>query len=717
MFKKRTPFIEQMQQTECGLCCLAMVSGYYNGNYTLNELREFNEAGRDGLNLLNLRNLGRDLGFDTKVLKTNTCNQSELNHIQLPAIVFFDNNHFVVLEKVKKGMYHIIDPGFGRKKLEYSEFKSKYKNIIMELKPNSSFKERKKTAVWMDYLKQLKEKPYLVMWILLAALVLQLSMLIVPILIQYLIDNILIQGDQNLLFWFMTGIISLLVIQGGFQYLRGHLVIKLNTFLDKSLMSKFFSHILKLPFKYFQTRSFGDILYRASSLRIIRDMMSSQLVLGTLNIGSIIFILIYMTIKSPILAVAVFGLAMISVIFTIMHSLKLKEKNAEEISMNAQLQGYQTEILYGISSVKVSGIEKEVYSNWDEFLNKQIRAYRLKEIFLNYITSVTSMMQTVFPLIILWLGSYQVFSGALTIGELVAFHSLCGTFFSSSNSLIQTYNSINVTTGYLIRVNDVLKSKKEQEGDRQIQLNGGVELQNVSFKYEQHGEDILRNINLKINPGDKIAIIGKSGAGKSTLASIILGLYQPSEGDVYFDNIHLNQLKLNELRKQIGVVPQNVSLFNQTIKENITFGNQNVTDEGLINSIKMANIEEDISNMPMGVNTMVSEMGMNLSGGQRQRVALARALVNKPSIMLLDEATSSLDHHNEKKIDDYLKGLNCTRVIITHNFSSIVDANNIIEVKDGKIINQGNHEEMLLLSDFYNSFHSRSKKDYHMAAT
>lgn len=456
-------------------------------------------------------------------------------------------------------------------------------------------------------------------------------------------------------------------------------------------------------------------MYRASSLRIIRDMVSSQLVLGILNIGSIIFILIYMLAKSPVLAIAVFLLGTISIIFTLLHSIKLKEKNAEEISMNAQLQGYQTEMLYGISSVKISGIESEIYNNWDRMLENQIKSYRIKENFLNYITSTTSMMQMVFPLVILWLGAYQVFNGVLTIGELVAFYSLCGTFFSSSNSLIQTYNAINMTTGYLIRVNDVLKSEEETTGEKTLKLKGHVELQDVSFKYGQHSEKVLENINLKISQGDKVAIIGKSGAGKSTLASIILGLYRADEGDVYFDGVHMNKWKISDLRRQIGVVPQNVSLFNQTIKENITFGNRKVSDEDLILALRMANIEEDINNMPMGINTMVSEMGMNLSGGQRQRVALAKALVNKPSIMLLDEATSSLDHHNEKEIDHYLKILNCTRVIITHNFSSIKDADKIIEVKDGRIINQGNHDEMLLLSDFYTSFHSKSKSDFQLA--
>ncbi|GLI84825.1 peptidase C39 [Rossellomorea marisflavi] len=710
MFKKRTPFIEQMQQTECGLSCIAMVSGYYNGHYSLNELREFSEAGREGLNLLSLRNLARDIGFDARVLKTDSCAEEELKHFKLPAILFFDANHYVVLEKVHKNYFQIIDPGYGRKKLNYKEFESKFQNIIIELRPNEEFTPKKKPPVWKDYLKHLKEKPSLITGILVTALILQLSMLLIPILIQYLIDHILLEGNRNVLFWFMTGIVSLMIIQGGFQYFRGQLLIKLNVLLDQRLMGKFFSHILRLPLKYFQTRSFGDILFRASSLRVIRDMMSTQLVMGVLNIGSVIFIFIYMMVKSPILATTVVGLALLSVIFTILNSAKLKEKNTEEVSMNSQMQGYQTEILYGISSVKVSGLEKEVYSKWEGHLDNIIRTYRKKEGFLNYINSINGVMQTVFPLIILWVGAFQVFNGSITIGGLVAFHSLCGQFFSSSNTLIHTYNSINITTSYLMRVSDVLKSKIEPNGDVNIKLKGGVRLEDVSFSYEKQGPAILKNINLDINPGDKVAIIGGSGAGKSTLASLILGLYQPLSGNVYFDDINMKNLDLSNLRKQIGVVPQNVSLFNQTIKDNITLGNNQVSQEDLLRAIQMANIGEDISRMAMGINTMVSEMGMNLSGGQRQRVALARSLLNKPTIMLLDEATSSLDHNNENKIDQYLEDLNCTRIIITHNLASITDADLIIEVKDGIIINEGNHESMIIKSDFYQSFHQNNTK-------
>ena len=239
-------------------------------------------------------------------------------------------------------------------------------------------------------------------------------------------------------------------------------------------------------------------------------------------------------------------------------------------------------------------------------------------------------------------------------------------------------------------------------------LKGGIELQNVSFSYTKYSPPVIKNISLKIEPGQKVALVGKSGSGKSTLARIILGLYQPDEGRILYDGHDLADIDKSTLRKQMGVVPQDVTLLNRSILENITLHNPKATMEEVIQAAKVAQIHDEIMAMPMKYHTMISEMGMNVSGGQRQRIALAQALLHKPSVLVLDEATSSLDHVNEEEIDAMLQQMKCTRIVIAHRLTTVMNADLILVLDDGEIIEQGTHEELLKSSEYYRSFYKES---------
>lgn len=702
--RKRIKLVEQSQHSECGLSCIAMITQYDNVYYSMNELRRIIETGRDGINLHDMREILRNIGYDCGVYKADV-KQLEQQFLtnKRPVIVLWNNNHYVVVEKVKKGYFYILDPATGKSKISKENFKDCYNNVVLKTnKSESNITTKKKKSAWPSYLIHLKKIPFLLLTITSLAIVLHLTMLVVPIIIQYLIDNIILQNQVSLLTIFMISIVSLAIVQSGLQYLSGKLIIKLNVFLDKKVIKGFFNHLIYLPYNFFQTRSFGDLLYRASSTTIIRDMMSSQFIVGILNIFSILFIFGYMIYQSYPLALLVLICTTISITFTLLSSSLLKSKNQEEVSARAKTQGFQTEFLYGIFNIKSAGMEKDVLSKWEVLFNRSVETYSDKEKLLNVIGSVNGTLKSISPLIVLWFGAYEVFNGSMTVGALVAFHSLSGQFFSNSESLVNTYNAINITTNYLERIKDIFDEKVERLGGKKINLEGNIKLTNVSFSYNKK-EKVLENVNLCINKGEKVAIIGKSGSGKSTLAKVILGLYNVDDGDVYYDDTNINEIDLSYLRKQIGIVPQEVSLFNQTIKYNISL-NRDLSSENIEYVSKIAQVYNDIQKMPLKFDTMISEMGLNMSGGQRQRIILARALLNKPSIMLLDEATSSLDYENENKIDEYLKELNCTRVIISHRLSSIQDADKIIELKDGIIINSGDHDYMLENSDYYNSY-------------
>ncbi len=703
----KTPFVEQMQQTECGLCCMAMVAGHYKSYYSLTELREIAGPGRDGVSLYYLAQLGKHIGFETKSYKVSL---EQLALIHLPAIAFWNSNHYVVIDKVSNGKVWFIDPSIGRQKKSLEEFGANFRGVVLELIPTEAVKKRKPKPVWKPFLRYLSKAPFIVLFVLLLSVVLQFITIGIPMLVQFLIDDILISYQINLLDLFIIGIVGIILVQGIFQFVRGKLIITLNNLLDREMMEDFFSHILKLPYQFFQLRSFGDLLFRATSLRIVRDMMSSQIIKGVLDVGSIIIILIYMFSKSLMLGTVVVILALVNVFVSVIARPKIREVNQEEIGKNSNLQAYQTEFLYGIFGIKTAGIENETYKKWSTHLDELISAFKKKEGLLNIINTISSTLILLSPLLILWIGAKLYFDGRLSIGELVAFHSLSNQFFAMSGSIVQTINSVFLTTSYLQRIQDVLDSPIERSGKNDFSddiLKGDITISNVSFRYSKHSPDVIKNVSLSIKNGQKIAIIGKSGSGKSTLAKLILGLYIPSQGEILFNGRNIKELDLSKVRKQMGVVPQDVTLFNRSIKDNIALYNNDIGMEMIEESSKMAQIHDDIMAMPMKYNTMVSELGMNLSGGQRQRVALARALLNKPSIILLDEATSSLDHQYERRIDKYLDELNCTRVVIAHKLTTIMNSDQIIVMNEGEIIAAGTHEELLQSNEFYGTFYQK----------
>lgn len=700
--KKRVPYIEQLQQTECGICCLSMIMSYYKKNVPLYELREQMGNSRDGISLLSLKKIAQNSGFNCKSYRVTL---GKIGKIKLPAILHWEDKHFVVLERIKNENFFIVDPGSGRKKLNKNQFAKAFSGFCLVMEPNEYFKPRKKANVWMNILPLIKKSPNLFIKVAVLTLFLQLITVGMPILIQKIIDEMIIPNKIELISTSLISIGILFLFHVIVTFLRGRVLITLNNTLDYNMQTEFFNHLLRLPYQFFMVRSFGDLLFRSSSLRIIRNQLSNQLIKGLLDFSIMLVILIYMIIQSPMLSIVVVSTAALNIAIIIFSRKHLSEANQREVGAQSKLQSIQTEILYGIFGVKTSGIEDKMYNNWEKSFKNVLQAYREREELLNYVNTSSSSLQLLAPIIVLWFGAFQIFNGNMSLGVLIAFQAISGQFFSLSESLVNLFNSFILTTSYLERVEDVMKSPPEKKGHKKItDLQGNISIRNISYGYSKFSEDIIKNVSLEIKRGQKIAIIGKSGSGKTTLANLIIGLLKPKSGEILYDNKNINELDMQELRKKIGTVPQDVTLFNKTIYENITLHNKEVSEEDVINAAKAAQVHDEIMDMPMGYHTMISEMGMNLSGGQRQRIALAKALLEKPSILVLDEATSSLDHVNEELIDNYLSSINCTRIVIAHRLTTIKNSNHIILMDNGKVIEQGNHRKLIKTKSFYSDF-------------
>lgn len=703
MFKKRkkVPYVEQLQQTECGLCCIAMLLRYYGSYETLNEIRDCLEVGRDGARISQLNNLLKTLGFSTHVYKTKI---EGLSLVTLPAILFWKGDHFVVLEKITEKDAWVIDPAYGRKKLSRAEVEEQFSNYVLTAEPTASFAPaKKKESVWKRYFSNILEKKKLFTGIFLLSLVVYTVTLAIPMLVEYLIDEVVINNNTGAFYPLLGGILAIVVAMVILLYFRGRGLLTFQAFLDKSLLGRTFKHLLGVPYKFFDVRSNGDILVRLNSLYILRDLLSEELIQGVLTFGSLIFIVVYMAGKSLQLTGLALGLFTLTGAVVLLFKPHIAEANQYEIIETSKLQAFQVEVVYSILGIKTAGIEENIYEKWERKFKNYQDKYIAKGRIINVHNTFMSIQGSIFPLLILFFGISRYFAAEMTLGGVIAVYTLSNMFFSRSISLFYSWNNYVLATSYLERLRDITDYELEKSPDSPVSLRvtGDLRLENVSFSYTKHSQEVLKEVSLQIEQGKKIAIVGESGSGKSTLCKVLLGLYMPTRGKIYYNGIDLETLEKKDLRRQMGIVPQDVFLFNNTILKNIKMNKDDVQLEDIKEAARRAQIAQEIEQMPMGYYTLVSEMGMNLSGGQRQRIALARALINNPRLIILDEATSSLDAINESKVSEYFKTINCTRVVIAHRLSTIIDSDIIFVLDNGRLVESGTHEELMERGGMY----------------
>lgn len=709
--KRKVPFIEQLQLTECGLCCICMILRFYKSYETLQELRTHLDLGRDGSTLKQLNSLMKQLNFTTKIYRSSVAG---LSQIKLPAILFWNENHFVVLEKINKKFAYIIDPACGRVKIEISEFSDAYSGYALTGSPKEDFVPRKKKkSIWFYFLPIIFQKKLLFMKIGLFSLISYFLTIGMPIFIQNLIDNVMLKKDFNYFknSFIFLGIFSLIYLI--FNFMKNSNLIKLRVIIDKSITSTVVEHLLKVPYKFFDMRNKADLLFSVNSCYVIRETFATQMINGLIDCGAVIFIIYYMYHQSILLTGVATILFIINLIIVSITQPLMLEHSRYLITEQNKVQSIQVETLFSMLGIKMSATEKDIYDNWNKKYEHYLNKYENKEKISNYIQTLMSFVQMISPLIILCVGIYLSIMSLITVGQVIAFYSLSTTFFSLSYSVLNIWLSFINSTLYLERLGDIVTTEVENQSKELIKadIKGSIRLNNVSFSYSKNSKQIIRKVNLNIKTGEKVAIVGKSGAGKSTLAKLLVGLYTPTEGDIFFDDIHIDKLDKKYIRKQMGIVPQDVSLFNKDIYANIVMDREDISLEKVKKSCQIAQIADDIENMPMGYNTIISEMGMNLSGGQRQRIVLSRAILSEPKVLLFDEATSSLDYINEKQVSDYFTSMGCTRIIIAHRLSTIIDSDNIIVLDEGEIVEQGSHEELMKNNGVYSMLYKSNKSN------
>lgn len=704
--ERKVPFVAQSQKTECGLTCICMINRYYRNNLSMEELREQLEIGRDGSSFQQLKHVLEKQGFEVKCYNIPA---EKIYILNRPSILFWNNNHFIILEKVKNNRAVVVDPAIGRYVMNMEELAAGYTGYAITPVPGEGFNRNKsKTRSWAYFLSYIFEHKLMYAKILFLSFIVYALTLCVPMLIQRIIDNI-VEGNniQNGNMLFITlGVLSVSYLI--FVFLKNISLSKLRISMDRSLNKNIFHHLLMLAYKFFSLRSSGDIIYSLNGSLRIKDLFADQFIMSVLDCGAGIVILIYIFSLSVELGIAAGILFLINVIVISITKPVLLENNRSIIASQSKVQSIQMETVYSMLGIKMCAIEDDVFSTWESSYSKYYDKNRENEKVKNRIEAISAFLQFVSPATLLFLGIFLVNRGSISMGTIIAIYSLGGTFFGLSSSVLNMWTSFINSSIIFDRLVDIMKAEEEYDCEmpEEAKVDGSIVLKDVSFKFTKDSKMILKHIDLEIEKGAKVAIVGKSGSGKSTLAKLLVGLFEPSEGEIFFNNIELKKWKKKTLRRQIGIVPQDITLFSNSIFDNVIVNRTQYKPEDVCRACKIAQIHDEIAEMPMQYQTMVSELGLNLSGGQRQRIALARAILGEPRILLLDEATSALDNINEKKVSEEIKRMGTTQIIIAHRLSTIIDADMIVVLENGCIVEKGTHDELIKRQGCYKELYS-----------
>ena len=703
-YRRRVPELRQMSAVECGACCLAMILNYYGRTTSVSEVQERCGVGRDGLSALSIVKAARQYGLRVRAVSLK---KNDFRFLTSPAIIHWEFNHFVVLERWSPRHVDLLDPALGRRRISPEEFEAGFTGIMLLLEPGAQFttqQARKSSFSLRTYLQALPRMRWIITQIIGTSFLLQLIGLGAPLLTAIIVDSILPARASNLLMLLGLGMLFLVLMQAVMKLLRTSLLIYLQTRVDAQMMLHFLEHLLSLPYRFFQMRFNGDLLARMESNSAIRDLLTSQMISTLLDGTSVLVYLIVLLGQSTLLAGVTVAIGAVQVGLLLATAPAIRRLTMRDLIAQGKTQGYLNEILAGIAIIKAAGAEQQALAHWTNLFFDETNISIRRSYLSAAIGIALELLQFLSPLLLLWIGAGLVMSGTMSLGTMLALITLATSFLVPLNSLAASGQKIQIARAHFDRLADVLGSEVEQDLQQvhmPPRLKGSIELRNVCFQYDSEAAFALRDISLQIRPGQKVALVGQTGSGKSTLGKLLIGLITPTHGEILFDGIPLHKLNYQEVRRQFGVVLQDAFIFSGSVRSNIAFNDPEMDMAHIVKAAQAAAIHEDIAKMPMGYETQLSEGGSVFSGGQRQRLALARALAHRPALLLLDEATSALDVATEQAVARNLARFSCTQIVIAHRLSTICSADLILVMDQGRIVEQGTHRQLLRKRGFY----------------
>ncbi|MGE6668906.1 NHLP family bacteriocin export ABC transporter peptidase/permease/ATPase subunit [Paenibacillus xylanexedens] len=705
----KTPTVLQMEAVECGAASLSIVLSYYKSFIPLEELRISCGVSRDGSKANNILKAARQYGMEAKGYRKNP---EDLRNMPWPVIIHWNFNHFLVLEGIQKDRVFLNDPVTGPREITFEELDQSFTGVVLTMKPAEGYVPQGKTSSLLSSLSsRIQGSEKALVYAIIAGLFLVLPGLVIPVFSKIFIDQVLLGHLNNWLFPLLVGMGITALLRALLIWLQRYYLLRLEMKLALSSSSRFFWHVLRLPIEFFSQRHSGDIASRVAINDRVAQLLSGQLAVAALNCVMILFYLLLMLQYSVLLTVVTVGVSLLNVIFMQFITRKRNDQNLRLLQESGKMQGVSMNGLQVIETLKSNSSESDFFVKWSGYQAKLLQSNQQFGVSNQFLMSVPTLLTSLGAVAVLFFGGFQVMDGALTIGSLVAFQSLAASFSQPVNEMVMLAGTIQEAGGSMKRLDDVLQYPVDRqiqsdldEADEQkdsAKLSGQVQISNLTYGYSKLEAPLIDQFNLSIQPGMKVALVGGSGSGKSTIAKLIAGIYEPWEGEIRFDDLRRDEIARHRMGNSLAVVDQEIVLLEGTIKENITFWDATIPETDVVRAAKDAVIHDHIAERSGGYDHMISENGGNFSGGQRQRLEIARALSGNPSILILDEATSALDPATEKLVDDSLRRRGLTCITVAHRLSTIRDADEIIVLERGKIIERGTHTFLMEKNGYY----------------
>ncbi|XKO55240.1 peptidase domain-containing ABC transporter [Lysinibacillus fusiformis] len=702
---KRYVCVKQHDQKDCGIACLSTISKQYGLKIPISKLREVAGTDKQGTNVLGLIKAAEELGFTAKAVKGDA--KALFQEFPLPAIAHcvIDGKllHYVVIHKINQKEVIIADPAKGIVKYTPEEFLQIWTGVLVLLVPSIKFERGDETqGLFARFFHLLKPQKWLFFQIFICSILYTLLGIAGAFYFQLLIDDILVFNLEKSLHIISLGVLLLYTFQIILDAFRNYLLLHISQKFDISLILNYYSHVINLPMNFFSTRKVGEIISRIMDASKVREALSGATLTIVLDTMMVIVGAVILYTQSAFL----FGITLVMVPVYILIVWLFKKTyeniNRREMEENAQLNAYLVESLNGVETIKAYNAEKATKDELEKRFIKFLKSIFKHGLIDNYQNSLKNYLGLVSGTVILWVGSYQVLRGNMTAGQLIAFNALLAYFLTPLQNLVNLQPMLQSAIVASQRLGEILDLETEEEkhkGKRMVpqHLKGDIDIRNVDFRYGTRSL-ILKDMNLSIGQGEKVAFVGESGSGKTTLAKLLLNFYQPEKGEILINGNNIQDLDFHKLREKIAYVSQESFFFSGTIEENLSLGTDiDVTLEDIVSAAKIAKAHDFINTLPLRYSTVLEENASNLSGGQRQRLSITRAILKRPDILILDEATSNLDSITEKAIsetiDDYCSGI--TTIIIAHRLSTIKKCDKICVIEQGQIIELGTHEELL----------------------
>ncbi len=702
----RTPTVLQMENTECGAASLSIILQHYGRYVPLTQLRELCGVSRDGSDAANLILAARSLGLEAKGFQKGL---EALEQLTPPAILFWEFNHFLVFEGFRGDSVALNDPALGPRSVSREEFDRSYTGIVLTMEPGPEFQRGGRApSVWPIVLRRMASEPMGMAFVLIAGLLLILPQLVMPVFAQIYLDEVIGNAMNN---W-LKPMLWAMALTIGIQVMLQHLQLVGTRSLEKRLTRRFaidFEHqILGLPEHFYSQRHASDIAGRMNINMSIAEFIGGRLIPMLTGLVLLFFYLILTFLYSPWLGLLILSTTGINAL-VVQWNLRTQKDASLTLQKDAAKSGaVVVSAMRDIETIKAAAIEQDVFRRFAGYQSRLLNTLQALQLRDARLRLVPNGLTTFNEVAVLLLGFYLVIKGELTLGMLLAAQTIAFSLKGQIEEIIAFVQQLPGFSAGVLRLEDVLEQPQDsllnsnlnpQSTTDLMRLSGRIEISNLSYSFSPIQAPLIEELSLEIHPGMKIALVGGSGSGKSTLAKLLAGLHQPTGGSLQFDGKTLMEHPRSVVVSSLAMVQQEIQLFGCSVRDNLSLWNPVIDDVTLLKACKEAEILEVVLGLPEGLDTILSEGGRNLSGGQRQRLELARSLVCNPSILIMDEATSALDAETERRLITNLTRRGCTQVIVAHRLSTIRDADLILVMEQGKVIQRGTHASLLLDTD------------------